>query len=189
MDLAANGIDRSMRRHNRQLSSLVCRRLRLRCGRLEALLEFAAQFASHLRGAVPAPIDVRRWLVGRNGCRPAIVVDGNHGEITGIRVAALAAADVFGLDADANFHRRAPGKIDRGAEGNEFADMDRLTEHHLIDGYRDRILLGIARGAGKSDAVEQVEQRAAMHFAAEIRHLWRHQHDHLDLSLAGVLHG
>lgn len=99
------------------------------------------------------------------------------------------AADVLGLDADADFHRGAAGIVDRGEEGDEFADMDRLAKHHLVDRQRHGIVLGEARGAGIGDPVEQVQQRAAMHLAGKIRHVRRHQHDHVELAwVVGAVH-
>ena len=92
----------------------------------------------------------------------------------------LAGADGFRLDPDADLHRCAAGIIDRRAKGDEFADMDRLAEDDLIDRQGHGIFLREARGAGKGDPIKKIEQRAAMHLAAEIGHVGRHQHDHLE---------
>ena len=85
-----------------------------------------------------------------------------------------AGANMFSLHANADFHRRAPSMIDRSPKRYQFSDIDWLLEDHLIDGKRNRILLGIAGGARERDTVEEVKKRAAMNLAAEIRHVRRH---------------
>ena len=124
-------------------------------------LEFLAQFAAQLGGLVAADF-VRcfgfEWRYRRGF---AVVVDGNHGEETAIGVADDLVADAFGEHLDADFHRGVAGVIDRGEEGDQFADVDGLAEHDLIDRQRHDILAG----AGVGDLVEQLEDGAAVYVA------------------------
>ena len=48
---------------------------------------------------------------------PAVVVERDHRQVGGVRVADVAGARVLGLDAHADLHRRAPRGVDRRAEG------------------------------------------------------------------------
>ncbi len=140
--------------------------------------EFPPKCAAQLGRLVAAFFGCRLRVVLRNRDGPARIVDGDHREIAGIGVPPRARPDVFRLHPYSDLHRGAAGIVDGRAEGDEFADMDRLLEDHLVHGERHRILLGKARRAGEGHPVEQVQKRAAMHLAAEIRHVRRHQNGH-----------
>ena len=57
----------------------------------------------------------------------------DHGEVAGIGMPPLTRPDVLCFDPDSNFHLGAADKVDTAPQGHQFADVDRLTEHHLID--------------------------------------------------------
>ncbi len=95
-------------------------------------------------------------------------------------------ADVFGEYLDADFHRGAPGVIDAGQEGDQFADVDGLPEHHLVDRQGDDIFAGVAAGAGVGNLVEQLEDGAAVHIAGKVGHVGRHQDGHAELVVGQV---
>ncbi|MCY1311545.1 hypothetical protein D9M70_618580 [compost metagenome] len=99
---------------------------------LKTDLELAPQVSPDLGCALALLSDGGCGVVRRHCSRTSLGINGDHGEIAGIRVPTLAGADVFGFDADPDFHRRPPGMIDRGAKGHELADMDRLAKDDLV---------------------------------------------------------
>ena len=94
-------------------------------------------------------------------------------------------ADVFGDHLDADFHRAAPGVVDRGEEGHQLADMDGLAKVDLVHRQGHHVAAGIAAGAGVGDLVEVLEQVATVHIAGEIGHVRGHQHGHRQLGVYG----
>ena len=65
---------------------------------------------------------------------------------------------MMGADAEAGVFLFPSARtiIDVGAEGHEFADLDRLLEDHLIERGRHHVVLAVSRGAGISHLVEQL---------------------------------
>ncbi|MCY1464383.1 hypothetical protein D9M71_824020 [compost metagenome] len=97
-------------------------------------------------------------------------------------------ADVLGDHLDADFHRGAAGVVDRGEEGDQLADMDRLAEDHLVHRQGHHVATGIAAGTGVGHFIEILEQRATMHIAGKIGLVRSHQDGHVQLCVTG-LHG
>ena len=95
-----------------------------------------------------------------------------------------ALVDVLGHHLHPDLHRSAPGVVHRGEEGHQFADMDRLAEDHLIHRQGHHVASGVALGAGEGHFVEELEQRAAVDVAGEVRLVGGHEHAHGQLVAA-----
>src|SRR5688572_3583205 len=61
----------------------------------------------------------RLWDQLRHRHGTAIPIDGDEGEIAGVRVATQTADHVLGLDADADLHRRPADEVDAGLHHDE----------------------------------------------------------------------
>ena len=64
--------------------------------------------------------------------------------------------------------------------------MDWLSENDLIYRQRNHIPPRIAAGTGIGHLIQQLEDRAAVHVAHEVGHVWRHQQRHGKLMLGEI---
>ena len=126
-----------------------------------------------------------QWLQRWNSGRFTVVVHGDHREETAVGVAHRALTDIFGNDLDANFHRGVAGVVDRGEEGHQLTDMNRLAENDLVHRQGDHITPRIAAGAGIGDFIEVLEQGSAVNIARKIGHVRGHQDRHRQLGVSG----
>src|SRR4051794_35256030 len=69
----------------------------------------------------------------RDRHRAAVAVDGNEGEVAGVRVAAATGDHVLSFDADADLHRGAAGEVDARLHDDQVPDVDRLAEIDTVD--------------------------------------------------------
>ena len=109
--------------------------------------------------------------------RPALVVERDHRQVRGARVAALAGDRVLGLDPDADLHRGPPDRVDAGAACQQLADEDGMQEGHPVHRRRHRAVARVLDRGEARGLVAQLHHRAAVNEAAGVGVRDRHPPD------------
>jgi hypothetical protein len=119
----------------------------------------------------------------------SVLVDGDEREIAGIRMPTLARHELFGLDADADFHGRTTDEVDARLHDDEIAQMYRLSKVDTVDrGGHDR-RSGMAKGGDRRRLVHHRHDDAAEHVSEVVRVAGHHELGGFVLALLDGLDG
>ena len=89
----------------------------------------------------------------------------------------LAGDKFFGDDADAHLHGCVEYAVDRGAEHDQLADVNRVQEVKAVDRSGDDRPAGVAHGGHGRGEIDQVHDLAAQHVAQTVGIVGKRQLD------------